>query len=133
MLEQCSNFGQCRLVIHHPERQEAEREINNKYISQCLDVTSAAESHCQKRLFWFPNDIFRIWVCCWFWHQYILQSLNSAMHDMGFLYSSVQLYGFLNSETQTMLIFLFIVYNDLTFLTTIKELLNILSFLRHSF
>lgn len=36
MLEQRSNFEQSRLVIHHQEKQEAEREINNKYISQCL-------------------------------------------------------------------------------------------------
>lgn len=36
MLEQRSNFEQSRLVIHHQEKQEGEREINNKYISQCL-------------------------------------------------------------------------------------------------
>lgn len=40
MLEQRSNFGQHRLVIHHLEKQEAEREINNKNISQCLDATN---------------------------------------------------------------------------------------------
>lgn len=40
MLEQRSNFGQRRLVIHHLGKQEAEREINNKYISQCLDATN---------------------------------------------------------------------------------------------
>lgn len=54
MLEQRSNFGLRRLVIHHLEKQEAGREINNKYISQCLDATDvllgqAMESRCQKR------------------------------------------------------------------------------------
>lgn len=54
MLERRSNFRQRRLVIHHLEKQEAEKEINNKYISQCLDATNvllgqARESRCQKR------------------------------------------------------------------------------------
>lgn len=54
MQEQGSNFGLHRLVIHHLEKQEAEKEINNKYISQCLDATNVllgqtTESRCQKR------------------------------------------------------------------------------------
>lgn len=62
MLEQRSNFGQRRLVIHHLEKQKAEREINNKYISQCLDATNvlmghATESKCQKRWSWLANDL----------------------------------------------------------------------------
>lgn len=62
MVEQRSNFGQCRLVIHHLEKQKAEREINNKYISQCLDATNvllghAPESDCQKRWSWLANDL----------------------------------------------------------------------------
>lgn len=62
MLEQRSDFGQSRLVIHHLEKQEAEREINNKYISQCLDETNvllghATESECQKRWSWLANDL----------------------------------------------------------------------------
>lgn len=40
MLEQRSNFGHRCLAIHHWEKQEAEKEINNKYISQCLDATN---------------------------------------------------------------------------------------------
>lgn len=76
MLEQRSNFGQHCPVIHHREKQEAEREINNKYISQCLDATNvllgqATESECQKRWSWLANDFgkkhnqdLRV---CWFW------------------------------------------------------------------
>lgn len=61
MLEQRSNFGLRRLVIHHLEKQEAGREINNKYISQCLDATDvllgqAIECQCQKRWFWLAKD-----------------------------------------------------------------------------
>lgn len=41
MPELRSNFGLRRPVIHHREKQGAEKEINNKYISQCLDATSA--------------------------------------------------------------------------------------------
>lgn len=61
MLEQRSNFGLRRLAIHHLEKQEAGREINNKYISQCLDATDvllgqAMESPCQRRWFWLAKD-----------------------------------------------------------------------------
>lgn len=62
MPEQRSNFGLRHLVIHHLEKQEAEKEINNKYISQCLDATivllgQATESQCQKRWSWLANDL----------------------------------------------------------------------------
>lgn len=40
MPELRSNFVRRRPVIHHLEKQEAEKEINNKYISQCLDATN---------------------------------------------------------------------------------------------
>ena len=50
MLEQRSNFGQLRLVIHHLEKQKAEREINNKYISQCLDATNVLMGHARVRV-----------------------------------------------------------------------------------
>ncbi len=54
MLEQRSNFKLHLLVIHHLEKQEAEKEINSKYISQCLDASNvllgqATQSKCQKR------------------------------------------------------------------------------------
>lgn len=76
MLEQSSNFGQRCLVIHHLEKQEAEREINNKYISQCLDATNvllgqATEPQCQKRWSWLANDLEKKpsqhLSLCWFW------------------------------------------------------------------
>lgn len=45
MLEQRTNFRLRCLVIHHREKQEAEKEINNKYISQCVDATNVLLGH----------------------------------------------------------------------------------------
>lgn len=45
MQGQRSNFG---LVIHHVEKQEAGKEINNKYISQCLEATNVLLGQASK-------------------------------------------------------------------------------------
>lgn len=61
-LEWGSNFGQCRVAIHHWGNREPVWEINNKCISQCLDVTGALLGHAgkskfQNKLSWSATDL----------------------------------------------------------------------------